>query len=99
MTAAFTALGAAVAVGYFAILRASIGALSPGNARMGRFWLLALARIALLASGFVLAFKTGLWETVGYLAGFFIVRTVVVMRERRALPSKAFGAKEQPDNA
>ena len=90
--AAFALLGAVAGWAYFAILRASLAYITPGGARMGRFWAMALLRVAVMGAGFALAFVTGFAAALSYLAGFLVVRTVAVAAAGRKAAAKGLAS-------
>ena len=74
--------GGFVCWAYCWLVRRSLPYLAGGGTRIGKFLGLLLARFALVAVGFFGALHFGMWPLIGYLVGFFGVRTVVLSRSR-----------------
>ena len=80
LTAAFVAAGGAIAWVYCLLLRYSVERMGKGEHKMTKFLGLMAMRVALVAGGFAVAVAFGGWPIVGNMAGFFVVRTLILTR-------------------
>jgi hypothetical protein len=80
LTAGCTALGAGVCWVYVGLLRRAMERMTERRARRRAFIGAAVLRVGLLAAGGLAAAWAGLWPLLGYLAGFFVLRTIVLAR-------------------
>ncbi len=82
LTAAFVAAGGAIAWVYCLLLRYSVERMGKGKGKhkMSKFLGLMAMRVALVAGGFAVAVVFGGWPIVGNMAGFFVVRTLILTR-------------------
>lgn len=82
LTVIMAALGFAVGLGYFALLRRSVNLYRPGS-----FWgpvaVLALARFALATGFFVVAARSGALPLLGAFLGFLVARAVALRGSSR----------------
>lgn len=83
LTIAFALAGGIVGWVYCLLVRYSVAAhLGPEKSRLGKFIGLMVVRVAIIGAGFFGALHFGTWPVIGYTAGFFIARTVVLSRAR-----------------
>jgi len=79
---AFAAMGAAIGWVYCLLVRFSVERVGKEELRMTKFIVIMLLRVALVAGGFMAAACFGTWPIIGNIAGFFVMRTVMVSRSR-----------------
>lgn len=79
---ACAAAGGFVCWAYCLLVRRSLSYLSKGRTQVAKFVGLLLVRFALVGGGFFGALYFGMWPSIGYLVGFFVVRTIVLSRAR-----------------
>jgi hypothetical protein len=91
----FAVVGGGVGWAYFSILRRSVEERA-GRPSAARFALLALARAAIFAACLAPAFWLGAGPVIGYMAGFFVARTVLVSRARREIAEMGGAEREAP---
>lgn len=84
---AFAVAGGLAAWAYCLLLRRSLADLTGEKGRAGRFIVFLLLRLAMVAALFYAALQFGTWTLVAHLAGFFVVRYMVLARTRSALVS------------
>ena len=77
---ACAAAGGFVCWAYCQLVRLSLPYLSKGRTQVAKFVGLLLVRFALVGGGFFGALCFGTWPLIGYLVGFFVVRTIVLTR-------------------
>jgi len=83
LTLAFIVVGGLVGRVYCELVRRSVAGIASESAGMGYFLALMLVRVVLIAAVFIVAAYLGIWPLIGNIAGFFVVRTLVVVRARR----------------
>jgi hypothetical protein len=83
LAAVFTAGGACLGLGYFALLRRSVAAVSAAG-WSHRILALTLVRLGCAAAFFVLAARVGAPALLGGFAGFLGARTLALHRLRNA---------------
>ena len=79
---ACAAAGGFVCWAYCLLVRRSLSYLAKGRTQVAKFLGLLLVRLALVGGGFFGALYFGMWPLIGYLVGFFVVRTIVLTRAR-----------------
>ena len=83
LTLAFIVVGGVVARLYCELVRRSVAGIGSETAGIGYFLALMLVRVLLITSVFIMAAYLGVWPLVGNIFGFFVVRTLIVVRARR----------------
>jgi len=79
----FIVVGGLVGRLYCELVRRSVAGIASEGAGMGYFLALMLVRVVLIAAAFIAAAWLGVWPLIGNIVGFFVVRTLVVVRTRR----------------
>jgi len=83
LTLVFIVVGGIVGRLYCELVRRSVAGIASDTAGMGYFLALMLVRVILITAVFIVAAYLGIWPLLGNIVGFFVVRTLVVVRARR----------------
>ena len=82
LTGVFAVIGGGIAWVYCRLARLSVERIAEDTVKIHKLLPFMLIRLGLVVGGFVGAAQFGIWAVVGNIAGFFIVRTVVLNRVR-----------------
>ncbi len=99
LTIVFALAGGLVGWVYLLLVRRSVAYLGKGKTQTATFVTFMLVRFALLGCGFAGAAYFGAWPLIGHLAGFFIVRTIMVGRAGAGAIAAATSAPDRRSDA
>jgi len=87
LTMGFGVAGAFAAWVYCFLVRYSVAHLSMHKKQVAKFVALMFVRVALIGGGLLGAACFGPWPVISHMAGFFVMRTVMLMRARSETPA------------
>ncbi|MHA1573740.1 MAG: hypothetical protein ACTSX8_07070 [Alphaproteobacteria bacterium] len=87
LTMGFGVAGAFVGWVYCFLVRYSVAHLSMHKKQVAKFVALMFVRVALIGGGLFGAACFGPWPVISHMAGFFVMRTVMLMRARSETPA------------